>query len=104
VLEISNVTCPSHSGSNGVTLTIIPHLAYVDLPKQIVRTLRGILKYSTLLASAKLLAGTIQTSPLKLTNESSSNLLGSIMLLFILVKILYSSVTLISYPYEDNPY
>lgn len=31
VLENSKVTCPSHSGSKGVTLTIIPHLALVDL-------------------------------------------------------------------------
>ena len=27
VLENSRVTCPSHSGSKGVTLTMIPHLA-----------------------------------------------------------------------------
>ena len=27
VLDISSVTCPSHSGSRGVTFTIIPHLA-----------------------------------------------------------------------------
>ena len=73
MFDISKVTWPSHSGSKGVTLTIIPHLAYVDFPKQTVNTLRGILKYSTLLAKAKLLAGTIQTSPLKLTKEFSSN-------------------------------
>ena len=46
VLENSRVTCPSHSGSNGVTFTIIPHLAYVDLPRHRVKTERGILKYS----------------------------------------------------------
>ena len=38
MFENSNVTCPSHPGSNGVTFTIIPHLAYVDLPKQITKT------------------------------------------------------------------
>src|SRR5580698_3475520 len=31
VLENSSVTWPSHSGSKGVTLTMIPHLAYVEL-------------------------------------------------------------------------
>ena len=45
VLENSRVTWPSHPGSKGVTLTIIPHLAYVDLPKQITKTSLGILKY-----------------------------------------------------------
>ena len=34
----SKVTCPVHPGSNGGTLTIIPHLAYVDFPKQITST------------------------------------------------------------------
>jgi len=38
VLENSRVTCPSQPGSKGVTLTIIPHLAYVDFPKQITKT------------------------------------------------------------------
>ena len=46
VFENSRVTCPSHSGSNGVTFTIIPHLAYVYLPRNRVKTERGILKYS----------------------------------------------------------
>ena len=53
VLENSSVTWPSHPGSKGVTLTIIPHLAYVDLPKQITNTSLGILKYSTVLAKTK---------------------------------------------------
>ena len=69
VFEISKVTFPSHPGSRGVTLTIIPHLAYVDFPKQIVRTFLGILKYSILLARAKLFAGTTQTSPLKFIKD-----------------------------------
>jgi dCTP deaminase len=86
----------SYKDKKGVTFTIIPHLAYVDFPRQMVKTFLGILKYSTLLAKAKLLAGTIQTSPLKLTNEFSSNFFGSIILLLTLVNILYSSVTLMS--------
>ena len=57
VLENSRVTCPSQPGSNGVTFTIMPHLAYVDLPKQITITLSGILKYSTVLAKAKEFGG-----------------------------------------------
>ena len=35
MLENSNVTWPSQPGSKGVTFTIIPHLAYVDVPKHI---------------------------------------------------------------------
>src|SRR6266852_3429877 len=57
VLENSSVTCPSHSGSKGVTFTIIPHLAYVLFPRQIVKTLRGMRKNSTVLASAKEFGG-----------------------------------------------
>src|SRR6516162_7550672 len=98
VFEISRVTNPSHSGSNGVTFTMIPQRAYVDLPTQMVRTSRGILKYSTERAKAKELGGTIQTSDSTLTNERSSNFFGSTMVLFTLVKILNSSATRRSYP------
>ena len=42
MFENSSVTYPSHPGSNGVTFTIIPHLAYVDLPRQITNTSFGI--------------------------------------------------------------
>src|SRR6266550_4275507 len=52
VLEISSVTKPSHSGSNGVTFTMMPQRAYVLLPTHTVNTFRGIRKYSTELASA----------------------------------------------------
>src|SRR5215469_4354340 len=93
VLEISSVTNPSHSGSNGVTLTMMPQRAYVDLPTQTVSTSRGILKYSTERASAKELGGTMQTSDSTLTNERSSNFLGSTMVLLTSVKILNSSAT-----------
>ena len=42
----------------GVTFTMMPQRAQVDLPRQIVSTvLRGILKYSTVRPSAKLLGG-----------------------------------------------
>src|SRR5487761_1256216 len=91
VLEISRVTNPSHSGSNGVTLTMMPQRAYVDLPTQMVSTLRGILKYSTERASANEFGGTMQTSPLNSTSERASNCLGSTMVVLTLVKILNSS-------------
>src|SRR5580704_16036701 len=98
VLLISRVTNPSHSGSKGVTFTMIPQRAYVDFPTQIVRTSRGILKYSTDRASAKELGGTITDSACTVTKERSSNFLGSMMALFTLVKILNSSETRRSYP------
>src|SRR5580704_11284919 len=98
VLEISRVTKPSHSGSNGVTFTMMPQRAYVDLPTQMVSTSRGILKYSTERASANEFGGTMQTSVCRLTKERSSNFLGSTMVLFTLVKILNSSATRRSYP------
>ena len=59
MFENSNVTCPSHSGSRGVTFTMMPHLAYVDLPRHSVNTERGILKYSTVLARAKEFGGRV---------------------------------------------
>ena len=61
-MENSNVTCPSQPGSRGVTLTIIPHLAYVDFPKQITKTFLGILKYSTVLANTNELGGIIHSA------------------------------------------
>src|SRR3990167_707639 len=91
VLENSSVTCPSHSGSKGVTFTIIPQRAYVDLPKQIVSTLRGMRKNSTVRASAKEFGGMMHTSPLKSTKLLGSNFLGSTIVELILVKILNSS-------------
>src|ERR1700743_884747 len=90
VLEISRVTKPSHSGSNGVTFTMIPQRAYVDLPTQMVRTSRGILKYSTDRASAKGLGGIKTVSAVTGTTERSSKFLGSITALLTLVKILNS--------------
>ena len=63
VLENSRVTWPSQPGSRGVTFTIIPHLAYVDLPKQITKISLGILKYSTVLASAKEFGGITHSLP-----------------------------------------
>src|SRR6186713_2091280 len=90
VLENSSVTCPSHSGSNGVTLTMMPQRAYVLLPRQIVSTVRGMRKYSTVRASANELGGMMQTSPLKSTNDFSSNALGSTIVELMLVKILNS--------------
>src|SRR5215471_17735979 len=96
VLLISSVTKPSHSGSNGVTLVMMPQRAYVDLPMVIVSTLRGMRKYSTVRASANELGGTMQTGPLKSTIEAASTFFGSTTVEFTLVKILNSSATRMS--------
>src|ERR1019366_3792684 len=93
VLEISSVTNPSHSGSNGVTFTIIPQRAYVDLPRQIVRTFRGMRKYSTERPSANELGGTMQTGPVNSTSDRGSKCLGSTMVEFTFVKMRNSSAT-----------
>ncbi len=68
------------------------------LPKHTVKTLRGILKYSTVLASAKEFGGMMHTGPLKSTNDFSSKLLGSTIVELMLVKILNSSAQRTSYP------
>src|SRR5208337_1960497 len=91
VLENSSVTCPSHSGSSGVTLTMMPQRAYVDFPRQTVSTLRGIRKNSTVLASAKEFGGMMQTGPLKSTKDFSSKFFGSTIVELMFVKILNSS-------------
>src|SRR3954447_25900417 len=104
VLEISRVTYPSHSGSNGVTFVMMPQRAYVDLPTVTVRMFRGIRKYSTDRASAKELGGTMHTSPSNSTNDLGSKDLGSTIELRTLVKILNSRATRMSYPYELTPY
>src|SRR5579871_1211039 len=96
VLLISSVTKPSHSGSNGVTFTMIPQRAYVDLPTQIVSTLRGMRKNSTDRASAKEFGGTMQTSPLNSTNDFASKRFGSTIVEFTLVKMRNSSATRMS--------
>src|SRR3974390_489645 len=90
VLENSSVTCPSHSGSSGVTFTMMPQRAYVDLPKQTVRTLRGIRKYSTVRASANELGGMMHTSAVTSTKLPESKFFGSTMVELMLVKILNS--------------
>ena len=96
VLENSNVTCPSHPGSNGVTFTIIPHLAYVDFPKHITNTFSGILKYSTVLAKAKELGGIIHSFPIFVTKLSFLKTFGSTMPELTFVNILNSLETLAS--------
>src|SRR6185437_90572 len=96
VFEISSVTKPSHSGSNGVTFVMMPQRAYVDLPSVSVRTLRGMRKYSTERASAKLLGGTMHTSPSNSTNDLGSKFLGSTTELNPLVKIGTSRATRMS--------
>src|SRR5438093_9079884 len=96
VFEISSVTNPSHSGSKGVTLVMIPQRAYVLLPTQIVSTLRGMRKYSTERARTNELGGTTQTSPVNSTNDLGSNCLGSTTAERALVKILNSGATRMS--------
>src|SRR5579863_3726109 len=96
VLLISSVTKPSHSGSKGVTLTIMPQRAYVDFPRQIVNTLRGMRKYSTERPSANELGGTMQTSPLNSTRDRGSKCLGSTIVEFTFVKIRNSLATRMS--------
>src|ERR1700751_4277359 len=98
VFDISSVTKPSHSGSNGVTLTMIPQRAYVDLPTHTVSTSRGILKDSNDRASANEFGGIRATSAVTVTNDRSSKCLGSTIVLLTLVKILNSSETRKSYP------
>src|ERR1700761_790761 len=90
VLENSSVTCPSHSGSKGVTFTIIPQRAYVDFPRHTVSTLRGMRKYSTVRARAKELGGIRQTSAFTSTKLFSSKCFGSTIVELMLVKILNS--------------
>src|SRR3981189_390888 len=96
VLLISSVTNPSHSGSNGVTFTIIPHRAYVDFPTQIVSTFRGILKYSTDLATANEFGRSRQASLLMSASDRGAKCFGSTIVEFTLVKIRNSSATRMS--------
>src|SRR6516164_533060 len=91
VFEISSVTNPSHSGSNGVTFVMIPQRAYVDFPTQIVSTLRGMRKYSTVRPSANEFGGITAIGPLKSTIDPASMFLGSTMVELTFVKILNSS-------------
>src|ERR1700751_2000538 len=93
LLEISRVTKPSHSGSKGVTLTMMPRREEVDLPTQMVSTWRGILKYSTERASANEFGGTMATSERTVTKDFSSKCLGSTIDEVTLGKILNSSAT-----------
>ena len=96
MLENSRVTCPSQPGSKGVTLTIIPHLAYVDFPKQITKTSFGILKYSTVLAKTNELGGIIHSETFCVTKLLGLKFLGSTISELTFVKILNSSETLAS--------
>ena len=69
---------------------MIPQRAYVDLPKQMVKTFLGILKYSMVLANANEFGGMMHISESKLTKLFSSNDLGSTMAELIFVKTLNS--------------
>ena len=96
MFENSNVTWPSQPGSKGVTFTIIPHLAYVDFPRQITRTSSGILKYSIVLASANELGGIMHSLPNFVTKLSFLKIFGSTIPEFTFVNILNSFETLAS--------
>ena len=90
VFENSRVTFPHHDGSRGVTLTIIPHLAYVDFPKQITRTSSGILKYSIVLASTNEFGGIIHSEPFLVTKLVGLKFFGSTISVLTFVDILNS--------------
>jgi hypothetical protein len=70
----------------------------VDLPRQTVRTSRGIRKYSIVRASANEFGGTMHVSALMSTNERGSKFLGSMSALLTFVNTLNSSATRMSYP------
>src|SRR5262249_52544751 len=91
VFENSSVTWPSHSGSSGVTLTMMPQRAYVDLPTHSVKTSAGIRKYSTVRASTNEFGGMMQMSPRTSTKLRASNAFGSIVAENTFVKTLNSS-------------
>src|SRR3954468_12266345 len=82
---------------------MIPHRAYVDLPRHTVRMLRGIRKYSMVRASANEFGGMMQASALMSTNERGSNAFGSTTVLKTFVNTLNSSATRTSYPYDETP-
>jgi hypothetical protein len=69
----------------------------VLLPRQIVSTVRGMRKYSSVRASAKLLGGITQTSALMSTKLFSSKFFGSTTV-EMLVKTLNSRAQRMSYP------
>ena len=94
---------PSQPDSSGVTFTIIPHLAYVDFPKQITSTSFGILNFSIVLANTNEFGGMIHSDTFLVTKLVGLKFLGSTISEFTLVKILNSSETLASYPKEESP-
>ena len=77
-------------------MTIIPHLAYVDFPKQITKTFLGILKYSTVLANTNELGGIMHSDEFLVIKFEDLKFFGSTISEFTLVKILNSSETLAS--------
>src|SRR5687768_13249659 len=90
VLENSSVTWPSHSGSSGVTLTMMPQRAYVLLPRHTTSVSRGMRKNSTVRASANEFGGMMQTSDTTSTKLVGSKFFGSTIVELMLVKILNS--------------
>ena len=90
-LENSKTKIPFQPASSTVGGTPKPHLAYVDLAVTRPVTFLGILKYSRLAASAKLLGGIkIDSSSLIVIKLSSLKFFGSAVAPLILVNILNS--------------
>ena len=77
-------------------MTIIPHLAYVDFPRQITSTSLGILNFSTVLANTNELGGIMHSDTFFVTKLVGLKFLGSTISELTFVKILNSSETLAS--------
>ena len=87
---------PTNFVTKNVSECIIPHLAYVDLPKQITKTSFGILNFSTVLANTNEFGGMIHSDTFFVTKFVGLKFLGSTISELTLVKILNSSDTLAS--------
>ena len=74
----------------------MPHLAYVDFPRQITKTSSGILNFSTVLANTKEFGGIIHSDDFLVTKFVALKFFGSTISEFTLVNILNSSETLAS--------
>ena len=92
VFENSSVTYPSHPGSSGVTFTMIPHLAYVDLPRQITKISSGILNFSTVLARTNELGGIMHSETFLVTKFVGLKFLQMLILRLLTLKILNQQI------------
>ena len=76
---------------------MIPHLAYVDFPRQITKISFGILKCSTVLANTKEFGGITHSETVFVTKLLGLKFFGSTISELTLVKILNSSETIDTY-------